>query len=269
MSTINLHLSQVSLFGYGPIVAYILGYSCTAIPLEIILYFFPEIVSRYGIKYSRTLNRKDALANTQTKVTFRDQLWAVFVSLFGPTAIVNGIIAYYLLSYVCPHSSITIPDIVTVLKEVIVMELIGDFFLYWGHRIQHEIPFLWKHFHHFHHSLDTPSPVSTLYISSVDATLQGALPIIFAIAIVKPHILNMYIYIFLRVAENVLNHSGLDWPILNLITLKILPGRASIAHHDSHHRFCNYAANAKNYGEVFWIWDYCFGTYRSTKGLTF
>ena len=114
------------------------------------------------------------------------------------------------------------------------------------------------------HSLETPSPIGTLYINHVDATLQGALPMIFAALICKPNLPVLYIYIYVRIAENVVNHSGLTWPLLDLLFLKRLPLRASIAHHDAHHRFSNYAANAKNYGENFWVWDWVFGTLRGS-----
>lgn len=117
------------------------------------------------------------------------------------------------------------------------LQLIGDFFLYWGHRIQHEIPFLWEHCHKVHHSLDSPTPVGTLYIDAIDATLQGGLPMMLAILLVRPDLFTMYLYIALRVGENAFNHSGIDNPIINIITLKFLPLRASIAHHDSHHKF--------------------------------
>lgn len=40
-----------------------------------------------------------------------------------------------------------------------------------GHRVQHEVAFLWK-FHAKHHAIDTPSPFSTLFIHPLDATLQ-------------------------------------------------------------------------------------------------
>lgn len=76
----------------------------------------------------------------------------------------------------------------------------------------------------------------------------------------RPHPLIFNIYVALRIGENVLNHSGLDDGLVNLLTLKFLPGRASIAHHDYHHQWSNYGNNAKNFGENFWLWDWAFGT---------
>ena len=107
-----------------------------------------------------------------------------------------------------------------------------------------------------------PSPIGTLYIHTVDATLQGALPIILAAVIISPHPLTLYTYIFLRIAENVINHSGLQNWVIDLITLKFLPLRASVAHHDAHHKYSNYDRNAKNYAENWVIWDFLFGTLR-------
>ena len=82
-----------------------------------------------------------------------------------------------------------------------------------------------------------------------------------AFAILKPHPFIFYAYIVIRIAENVLNHSGLDSFWVDLVSFKFLPLRAKISHHDRHHKYSNYAGKAKNYGENFVIWDYVFGTY--------
>jgi sterol desaturase/sphingolipid hydroxylase (fatty acid hydroxylase superfamily) len=47
----------------------------------------------------------------------------------------------------------------------------------------------------------------------------------------------------------------------------VLPLRASIKHHDAHHRFSNHSKNAKNYAESFWIFDALFGTRSSLTGV--
>lgn len=146
------------------------------------------------------------------------------------------------------------------------MSLLNAVINHRGHRIQHDIPYLWENFHSIHHTLETPTPTGTIYIHAIDATLQGSLPILFAIVVVRPHPLLAYIYIYLRIAENVVNHSGLAggfW--VDLLTLKFLPLRAGVAHHDAHHKYSHYGKNAKNYAENFWIWDYAFGTLRNSR----
>lgn len=87
---------------------------------------------------------------------------------------------------------------------------------------------VFRHFHSYHHQLGVPNPVGALYIDSMDATLQGGLPIIFAAALVQPHPLTFYLYTIVRIAENVFNHSGLDCWWLDILTLKFLPGRAPV-----------------------------------------
>ena len=42
----------------------------------------------------------------------------------------------------------------------------------------------------------------------------------------------------------------------NLLFLKMLPFRASVAVHDAHHKYSNYPKNAKNFGENFWLPGY-------------
>ena len=64
---------------------------------------------------------------------------------------------------------------------------------------------------------------------------------IFAGCLVRPHLFVLYVYIYFRIAENVVNHSGLKSSIVDLLTLKCLPLRASIAHHDAHHKYSNHA----------------------------
>jgi sterol desaturase/sphingolipid hydroxylase (fatty acid hydroxylase superfamily) len=90
--------------------------------------------------------------------------------------------------------------------------------------------------------------------------VQGAIPFAVAALVVRPDPGVLYIYIAARIAENALNHSGMDSPLLDLLTLKTLPFRAPAAFHDAHHKYCNHAYKASNYGESFWLWDWAFGT---------
>jgi sterol desaturase/sphingolipid hydroxylase (fatty acid hydroxylase superfamily) len=243
----------------GPVICYILGYSIPTVALEL------AIRTRWAkdkfITHIKGADRAVAIQKTQEKIPFVKQLKCVLMQLFGPTAIFNGIFGYYAFTKLKAGETYPmLPSLSTGILQVFALQLMGDFFLYWGHRIQHEIPYLWKNFHSLHHTLDTPTPLGTIYIDSIDATLQGAFPILLSTAILRPHPLSAYIYTFLRLAENVVNHSGLESGLLNTVLLKFLPGRASVTHHDYHHKFSNYTGNAKNYAEFFWIWDYIFGT---------
>jgi sterol desaturase/sphingolipid hydroxylase (fatty acid hydroxylase superfamily) len=134
-----------------------------------------------------------------------------------------------------------------------------------GHRIQHESKFLWQ-FHSFHHAIDTPSPFSTLYLHPVDSALQGGIPLALAAVVVCPAPIILYLFLGARLAENAINHSGMDSWLVDLVTLKLLPFRALPSFHDAHHKYSNHALNAKNYGESFWVWDVMFGTSSALVG---
>jgi len=130
-----------------------------------------------------------------------------------------------------------------------------------------DIPYLWENFHSVHHRLSTPSPVGTIYINGVDAFLQAGLPIIGCALVVRPHPLSYYAYVSFHLANNVFNHSGIDAWWFDLITLKFLPLRSKNSHHDAHHRFTNFGSNAKNFAEMFIVWDILFGTLGRSANL--
>lgn len=251
-------------YAVGPGLCFNIGFWLPAFILEILLKL-NCFRNQAQIKYEKNSYRKEKLKSTHTKIPFEKQLITSLNTTLGPTAILNSILSYFISKHFLfvkgeIENNLNYPTLGSSIFIFLLLELIGDFFLYLGHRIQHEVPILWK-FHAFHHKIDTPSPISTLFIDPVDATLQGALPLIAAYAIVKPHPLIFYAYIIARIAENVLNHSGLDCFLIDLVSFKFLPLRAKISHHDRHHKYSNYAGKAKNYGENFVIWDYIFGTY--------
>ena len=87
--------------------------------------------------------------------------------------------------------------------------------------------------------------------------------------IVKPNAYLFALFTFSRVSENVVNHTGIEHWLLDLLSLRILLFRASVSHHDSHHYFSNHGGNvlAKNYAESFYLWDVLFGTYRDVSSM--
>ena len=247
-------------WGVGPIVASNIGFFVTAIVCELYAKNAPD---SQLLTYGKDKSRRACLAATQERISFTTQLNSCFWVMFGPTAILNGVLSAMLSNILIPYreTDSVLPSLFTFLMQVVCLLVVGDFGLYWGHRIQHTVPYLWENFHSVHHRLDTPSPVSTLYIDHIDASLQAVLPILLSSLIVYPHPVSYYVYIALRLSDNAVNHSGLKpnfW--IDLFTLKCLPFRASVGHHDAHHKYSGYTGNAKNYAEYFWVWDYMFGT---------
>jgi hypothetical protein len=65
-----------------------------------------------------------------------------------------------------------------------------------------------------------------------------------AALLVRPAPAILYLSFAARVAENAINHSGLDSWAVDLFTLKLLPFRAPSAFHDAHHKVRRGAAPA-------------------------
>lgn len=254
-------------WGVGPVVAAWAGTFPTIGLLELarVRGWLPRAAA---IEYAKDKgqSRDEVVKAMHTKVTFRQQLHGAICTMLGPNVFLNGLLSAVLMPLrIKLSASDPLPSIKEFSITFAIMYVIGDLGLYWGHRIQHEIDFLWKRCHSVHHSVDAPTPMTTLYIDSTDATLQAGLPIILAAFAVQPHPVTFYAYVAARTAENVLNHCGTDYWLINWLTLKILPFRAGIDHHDYHHKFSGHAGIVKNLGESFWIWDWMFGTLANTS----
>jgi len=238
------------------------------------------------ISYGKSKSRNDCIQNTHHKLSHYQQLVDVAFTLFGPTALVNALSSAVISSYFFPVGNSTQfhPPLNKFVGDLILLIILGDFALYWGHRVQHMSDILWKYCHSYHHQIDTPSAISTASIDAIDGTLQGGLPILFAAVLVSPHPVTYWVYVSLRLLDNVMNHSGIRldfrtyssidlsgctfWQafavrfatLLTLLTLKNFSPRAGVEHHDYHHKYSNYTANSKNFGEYFTVWDHVFGT---------
>jgi len=246
-------------WGLFPVIAAGFGY---IIPVVLIESYLPYGV-HFMINHTKKKTRTEMIADTQNRIPWMKQFKEGVNNVLGPAAIVSGILSSFLARYLQTKPTEDFPDLKNFVWNLILLEIIGDFGLYWGHRVQHEFDFLWEH-HAYHHSIDTPTPASTVYIDPLDSFLQGSLPMMIAAVCVQPHPITFTLYVFSRVFQNTVNHSGMDHPFLNLICLRYtILGRAKVKHHDLHHRFSNYARNAKNYGEMFWVWDWMFGTLRA------
>jgi sterol desaturase/sphingolipid hydroxylase (fatty acid hydroxylase superfamily) len=210
------------------------------------------------------------LEKTRKVESFNQQFLNVAGNLLGPSGLLSGMVIYFVafvIGQLEAPTTLLPKSAPAALLQFAIMELAGDFLLYCGHRIQHDNEYLYKISHSFHHTLETPTPLGTGYVKTLDGVLQHALPVAILMVVVRPHPLTLYIYICSRISESVWNHSGIDHEVVDLITFKFLPFRAPIAHHDAHHKYSSYSKNAKNFGEAFWIWDYVFGTYSAYRNV--
>ncbi|GFH43910.1 hypothetical protein CTEN210_00384 [Chaetoceros tenuissimus] len=266
---------QIFVWGCLPLMAAALGFFFTHFFVRV-LEIMKVLTPQHFIIYKHSKESRESLRDKVfAKISKKEQFVSNVLSLIGPAQWFIGLIAGILLSHI--FSSSTADDLATeksfsnlnsqrtmaqVMFKLIMLHLLDDFFLYWGHRIQHEIPYMWKKWHSQHHQLQTPTTYATAYVHDLDSTLQAGIPMIMATILVKPSSIAFTIYCFIRLSENTINHSGYDHPLINVLWWKWFPLRAPIGHHDSHHRYSNHGKSAKNYAEFYIIWDWVFGTYR-------
>ena len=136
--------------------------------------------------------------------------------------------------------------------QVIEALLISDFLIYWGHRLQHRVDFLWR-FHKVHHTAE--------HLDWLAAYREHPLDSIYTIGIVNlPAIVmgfplhSIAAVIAFRGIWAVYIHSNVR---LNIGPLKMLIGSPDLhhCHHDLDRR-------AGNYANISPVMDLLFGTYR-------
>ena len=133
--------------------------------------------------------------------------------------------------------------------EVIVL---SDVLIYWGHRLQHRLPVLWR-FHSIHHSAE--------HLDWLAAHREHPLDTIYTITIVNlPAVLMGFP---LETLAGLLAFRGL-WAIYihSNVRLPIGPLRWLVGAPELHHWHHDKARDAGNYANVSPLMDIAFGTYR-------
>lgn len=240
-----------------------LGFLSTALFCEFVVRQPWSRTSR--IVYTEGGDRANDVAATHAVVPWwkqtRNSLWHVC----GPSNLVGVVVLRFLGPWAMPHAQQT-PHVLAFMAQFLLLALFADLFLYWGHRIQHENQWLWSRCHSFHHRLRTPTSMSTAFIDDRDALLQSVIPLLLSPLIVQPHPITYSLYVAFHLSNNAWNHSGLDSWLIDLMSLKFLPLRCRNTLHDAHHRFSGFQTG-KNYGEMFWLWDWVFGTLTKTESI--
>jgi sterol desaturase/sphingolipid hydroxylase (fatty acid hydroxylase superfamily) len=86
--------------------------------------------------------------------------WVLDLTFFVGQHLLFGWTSLLMLGWLAAGWTSLVPAATTVLHglpmaaKVLVAILLGDLLTYWGHRLQHRVPFLWR-FHAVHHSSTT------------------------------------------------------------------------------------------------------------------
>lgn len=133
--------------------------------------------------------------------------------------------------------------------EVVVL---SDFTIYWGHRLQHSVPFLWR-FHSIHHSAE--------HLDWLAAHREHPMDTVYTMGLINlpPFVLGFP----LETLAGFIAFRGL-WAIYihSNVRLPLGPLRVLIGAPELHHWHHDKARDAGNYANISPLMDWIFGTYR-------
>jgi sterol desaturase/sphingolipid hydroxylase (fatty acid hydroxylase superfamily) len=137
--------------------------------------------------------------------------------------------------------------------------LLLDFWIYWWHRINHVVPFLWR-FHEIHHldeMLDTTSALRFHFGEVILSSLVRA-AVIFALAM---PLSSVVVFEVLVLVSALFHHSNLKLPTAFERALSFIIVTPSI--HWVHHHAKRVDTDS-NYSTVLSVWDHLFGSRSQT-----
>jgi len=137
--------------------------------------------------------------------------------------------------------------------QVVGAILLNEFIRYWSHRIQHQIPALWK-LHSIHHSVKEIYSLNTFYSHPFDYILRNSfsLPIVMLVGFSGDAVL--IATAFLSVT-GVFSHSRADFKF-SLFNYVFSTNQLHRWHHSAEIKESN-----TNYGVCLSVWDLVFGTF--------
>ena len=136
--------------------------------------------------------------------------------------------------------------------QIIEVILLSDFFVYWGHRLQHRASFLWR-FHSVHHSAE--------HLDWLAAHREHPLDTVYTLTLIN---LPAFVLGFpLEVLAGFIAFRGI-WAIYihSNVRLPLGPLRMILGAPELHHWHHAKDRDAGNYGNVCPLMDLLFGTYR-------
>ena len=196
------------------------------------------------------------------KIEFKDKLSRIFKNIFfwlvniGITPIIILPITIYATQLEL-HGLFKFENIIfNFLFQLIII----DIFLYWWHRLNHQIPFLWR-FHHVHHldeTLDISSGVRFHFGEVIlSALIRSIIIITFNISLI-----NLLLIEAIILLSSIFHHSNINLPskLEKILSSFIVTPSIHWVHH--HKRQSETDAN---YSTIFSWWDKIFNSKSSFK----
>lgn len=137
-------------------------------------------------------------------------------------------------------------------REVLLGLFIYDFLFFFGHKLLHKIPFLYRTIHAKHHLSSTVRAGDSVRHSFLDGTWDVICAVV-ALNTLRAHALSRSLFNIVAISLIVEAHGGMNlpWMLCNLIPFKLVAGPVA---HDIHHR-----KGAHNFQKFFTYLDALFG----------
>jgi len=191
------------------------------------------------------------------KIKLRDKLSRIFKNIFfwlvniGITPIIILPITIYATQFEF-HGLFKFENVIF---NFLFQLIIVDIFLYWWHRLNHQIPFLWR-FHHVHHldeTLDISSGVRFHFGEVIlSALVRSIIIITFNISLI-----NLLLIEAIILLSSIFHHSNINLPTKLEKVLSNLIVTPSI-HWVHHHK--RQSETDANYSTIFSWWDKIFNS---------
>jgi len=152
--------------------------------------------------------------------------------------------------YMGSRFDVPFPDWKHTAMLVLMFFVVEDTYFYWVHRLLHWGPF-YTLIHKVHHAHTAPFGMAAEYAHPVETLILGFGSVLGPF-VVGPHMVEMWVWLFFRLWQEVDAHCGYDfpWSLYNFI-----PFYGGSEFHDFHHM--NFVGN---YGSTLRIWDRICGT---------
>ena len=138
------------------------------------------------------------------------------------------------------------------LAQLVLALIVGEFFLYWAHRLGHSVPWLWR-FHAVHHSAPRLYGLNAARFHPVDLAISFYAPWV-ALVILGADARVLALFGLVAAVHGIFQHTNLP------IRCGVLNWFFSMAElHRWHHSRVEQEANT-NYGQNLIVWDVVFGT---------
>ena len=189
---------------------------------------------------------------------FRPEWWTDLLFFLGQYLLWTGLVVGLLtlsarwLGHVMPHHFRAAVAGQPWWLQAVEVILLSDFFVYWGHRLQHRVPFLWR-FHSIHHSAE--------HLDWLAAHREHPLDTVYTMGLIN---IPAFILGFpLETLGGLIAFRGI-WAIYihSNVRLPIGPLRWFIGAPELHHWHHDRARDAGNYANISPLMDILFGTYR-------